>query len=144
MRALVTGAGKRLGRAMALYLADHGHDVAVHYASSAEAAEEALERLRAGEKELAVSPYCGTNLVVAAALTGLACAWALGSGRRWSDFPRVVSASLMALVASRPIGTQVQRYFTTSGAVGRLRIKDIDHVGVGSLMVHRVRTSSED
>ena len=33
-RALVTGAGNRLGRAMALYLAEAGHDVAVHYASS--------------------------------------------------------------------------------------------------------------
>ena len=47
MRALVTGAGKRLGRAMALYLADHGHDVAVHYASSAEAAEEVVAEIRA-------------------------------------------------------------------------------------------------
>ena len=109
-----------------------------------QAADEALERLRAGEKELAVSPYCGTNLVVAAALTGLACAWALGSERRWSNFPRVVSASLMALVASRPIGTQVQRYLTTTGAVGGLRIKDIDHIGIGGLTVHVVRTSSDD
>lgn len=33
-RALVTGAGIRLGRAMALYLAGRGYDVAVHYASS--------------------------------------------------------------------------------------------------------------
>ena len=47
MTALVTGAGARLGRAMALTLADHGHDVAVHYASSAEGAEETADLIRA-------------------------------------------------------------------------------------------------
>lgn len=47
MTALVTGAGKRLGRAMALYLAQRGHDVAVHYASSAEAAETLVAEIRA-------------------------------------------------------------------------------------------------
>ena len=46
MTALVTGAGKRLGRAMALYLAGRGHDVAVHYASSAEAAEAVAAEIR--------------------------------------------------------------------------------------------------
>jgi NAD(P)-dependent dehydrogenase (short-subunit alcohol dehydrogenase family) len=47
MRALVTGAGKRLGRAMALKLAAEKHDVAVHYDQSAEAAEEVAREIRA-------------------------------------------------------------------------------------------------
>lgn len=38
-RALITGGAQRLGRAMTLYLAARGFDVAIHYASSAEAAE---------------------------------------------------------------------------------------------------------
>ena len=46
-RALVTGAGRRLGRAMALYLAGRGHDVAIHYATSADAAEAVAEEARA-------------------------------------------------------------------------------------------------
>lgn len=47
MTALVTGAGKRLGRAMALYLAGRGHDVAVHYASSTAEAEAVVAEIRA-------------------------------------------------------------------------------------------------
>ncbi len=38
--ALVTGAARRVGRAIALDLARHGHDLAVHFRSSAEAAAE--------------------------------------------------------------------------------------------------------
>lgn len=53
--ALVTGAGKRLGAAMALYLADQGYDVAVHYASSADAAEDVVAQIRAkGRKAVAL------------------------------------------------------------------------------------------
>lgn len=45
-RALVTGAGKRLGRAMALDLARRGHDVAVHYATSEAEAEAVAAEIR--------------------------------------------------------------------------------------------------
>ena len=45
--ALVTGAGKRLGRAMALALAEAGFDVAIHYASSPDAAEATAAEIRA-------------------------------------------------------------------------------------------------
>ena len=46
-RALVTGAGNRLGRAMALELARQGCDVAVHYATSRDAAEAVADEIRA-------------------------------------------------------------------------------------------------
>jgi NAD(P)-dependent dehydrogenase (short-subunit alcohol dehydrogenase family) len=55
MTALVTGAGKRLGRAMALYLAGRGHDVAVHYAGSAAEAEDVVAEIVAmGRRAVAV------------------------------------------------------------------------------------------
>ena len=46
-RALVTGAGIRLGRAMALYLAGRGYDVAVHYAASHVGALETVAQIKA-------------------------------------------------------------------------------------------------
>ncbi|MDG1863838.1 MAG: SDR family oxidoreductase [Yoonia sp.] len=47
MRALVTGAGARLGQAMALYLGGRGYDVAVHYSSSKAGAAETVGLLTA-------------------------------------------------------------------------------------------------
>lgn len=46
-RALVTGAGGRLGRALALAFGARGFDVAVHYATSRDGAEETAASLRA-------------------------------------------------------------------------------------------------
>jgi len=45
--ALVTGAAVRLGRELALALADAGHDIALHYGGSAEAAERTCAEIRA-------------------------------------------------------------------------------------------------
>jgi NAD(P)-dependent dehydrogenase (short-subunit alcohol dehydrogenase family) len=58
----VTGAGKRLGRAMALYLAERGYDVAVHYASSADAAEEVVAEIaRWAARRWRCRPICWTR-----------------------------------------------------------------------------------
>jgi len=52
-RALVTGGAARLGRAMALYLARRGLDVAVHYNSSEDAAHEVADEIRAAGRKAA-------------------------------------------------------------------------------------------
>lgn len=53
--ALVTGGGARLGRAMAVYLAERGYDVAVHYATSADGAEAVVAEITAmGRKAVAL------------------------------------------------------------------------------------------
>lgn len=49
--ALVTGAGKRLGREMALFLGRNGYDVVVHYASSKDSADQVVDEILAmGQK----------------------------------------------------------------------------------------------
>lgn len=54
-RALVTGAGKRLGREMALYLARRGFDVAVHYSGSQAEAEAVVTEIEAlGQRAVAL------------------------------------------------------------------------------------------
>ena len=53
--ALVTGAARRLGRELALELAKQGYDVAVHYSSSEDAAEQTANDIRAlGRKAITV------------------------------------------------------------------------------------------
>ncbi|MTJ03718.1 MAG: SDR family oxidoreductase [Sediminimonas qiaohouensis] len=53
-RALVTGAGKRLGRQMALYLAHRGYDIAVHYGSSEHEAATVAGEIRAAGRNACV------------------------------------------------------------------------------------------
>jgi NAD(P)-dependent dehydrogenase (short-subunit alcohol dehydrogenase family) len=52
--ALVTGAGKRLGRAIAIELADLGHDIAIHYRSSADEARATAGEIEARGRRAAV------------------------------------------------------------------------------------------
>lgn len=44
--ALVTGAGRRVGQALALALGEHGYSVAVHYGASADGARQTLARIQ--------------------------------------------------------------------------------------------------
>ena len=46
MRALVTGGAKRLGKEMAIFLAERGFEVAIHYHSSKKNADELIEYIK--------------------------------------------------------------------------------------------------
>lgn len=109
------------------------------------AVQEAIARLRAGERQLAIHPNCGTNYITAGALAGLAGASAmLGSGRRLQDkfarLPFAIALATIALILSQPLGLLLQARVTTSGDPGSLEVTTITHKKQGQVTIHRVRT----
>lgn len=105
----------------------------------ADAAEDALERLRAGESRLAVSPYCGTNLAVGIAgailLAGLIRRRVTSRAAR---VPLVAGAVLGVFLARRPLGMAAQRELTTLAEVGDSEIRGVRRMGFGRHVLHRV------
>lgn len=80
----------------------------------ADAAQEALRRMKNGQGELAVHPRCGTQLVTLGALTALAAFLVLGRRPRVSRLPDAMLATTLAAFVAQPLGLQLQKYVTTS------------------------------
>jgi hypothetical protein len=107
--------------------------------------QEAAERLRAGEYNLAIHPNCGTNFVTAGTLAGLAAVAGMwGAGQRWRDkldrFPLVVTLATLALMLAQPLGLFAQKHLTTSGEIGGLEVVEIIPTRRGRIKAHRVLT----
>lgn len=92
-----------------------------------ETANEALARLQAGESGLAVHPNCGTNLVTAGVLSGLAATLAVsGRNRSWADrIPASLLAATLALIVAVPAGRWMQENVTTNPHVDGLAITGV-------------------
>jgi len=115
------------------------------------AVTEALARLRNGEYQLAVHPNCGTNLVTAGGLAGLAAIAALGVQRvgnkkrsLWhllGSMPLVILASTLALIVAQPLGQNLQLFLTTEGEVGELHVTDVTRRRRGRLISHTISTT---
>lgn len=109
------------------------------------AVTEALQRLRAGESELAVHPNCGTNFVTAGTFAGIAASLAMfGAGRRLRDklerVPLAASLATVALMLSQPMGLAIQARVTTSGDPLGLEVVDIIPTARGRVKAHRIVT----
>ena len=109
------------------------------------AASEALRRLTSGDRELAVSPYCGTNLVVGALVAGILSAIIMGRSKsRLGSVPAVTTAILVSTMLGRPLGNMVQRRYTTLDHVEGVSITGIRGFRLGRLTVHWVGTGHAD
>lgn len=111
------------------------------------AVQEALLRMQAGERTLAVHPNCGTNYVTSGILASLAAFLALfGAGQRKRDWlerlPMAATLATLALIISQPLGLLLQERVTTSGQPGALKVVKITPSRRGRMQAHRVLTQS--
>ena len=111
----------------------------------AEAAIEALKRLRAGEADLAMHDNCGTNYAVTGAFVGM-FAWlgTIGSDKKFSKklerLPLVMLLAVIGFILARPLGPMVQKQLTTSGQPGALELEKVETSVRAGLHLHRVIT----
>jgi hypothetical protein len=107
-----------------------------------EAAHEAYDRLMAGEHQLAIHPNCGTNLVTAGSLAGLATFAVLGNSKKrgLNMLPNALLAATAALILAQPIGPRLQAHVTTLADLGDMTIKDVRRMDRHNLVVHFVET----
>ena len=111
-----------------------------------ETAREALERLKAGEKSLAIHQNCGTNFVttglVAGSMTWLFTLSKANSFKkkmnRWST---LVMVSTIAAVLAYPLGFKAQEKVSVSGEPGNLVIKQIVRYERTGPVMHRINTA---
>ena len=107
-----------------------------------EAAQEAAERLKAGERQLAIHPNCGTNLVTAGSLAGLATFAVLSTNkkRRLVLLPNALLAATAALILAQPLGPRLQAYVTTLADLGNTAIRGIRREERRGLIIHFIET----
>lgn len=95
-----------------------------------QAVDEGLQRLRAGERELAIHPNCGTNLAVGTSVAMVGSLFALTAVRPRTRIASALASTAAGVVVARPLGRVVQRHVTT--------LPDLRDVTVASVM-RRIR-----
>ncbi len=108
------------------------------------AVQEALERLRRGERHLAVHPGCGTNYLTMATVGGLAAMLTVAHAPRrlswWDRFNLVVMGLMAALLLAQPLGRWLQWHITTSSDVHGLEVLGVRRLSRPGRPLYRVFT----
>ena len=106
-----------------------------------QAVREAIARLRRGEYRLALHPHCGTNLVTASVLAGVATVFSVAGRRRrwWDKLLAGLAAATVAVAAAQPLGYWVQEHITTDAAVAAAELAHIRRLRAGGMTIHFVR-----
>ncbi|MBM3132083.1 MAG: hypothetical protein FJZ95_03495 [Chloroflexi bacterium] len=104
----------------------------------ADAAREAMQRLQEGERDLAISANCGTNIVVAGLAAGVA-SMIVARGHTGSDrLTRIILASTIAVLLAQPLGKVAQRHITTTSELDNVSIARVVRTSGDGLTVHKV------
>jgi hypothetical protein len=88
------------------------------------AAREAIRRLRAGEKKLAVHRNCGTTIVAANLLAAVFFLGALGLGLYlgWNIYLLILGGIVLSLVLRVPLSLFLQRFMTTDADLSNAEV----------------------
>lgn len=108
-----------------------------------EAATEGLVRLQGGERELAVSPHCGTNIVLAGIIAAVACLLTLGSKNRGQRLPLAIMMAVGAIIIAQPMGRAAQKYVTTCSSLSDVTIARITRRGSGGRTLYKIETAHQ-
>ena len=106
-----------------------------------EAAEEALRRLQSGERDLAVSPYCGTNILVAALMALVVSSLLRGRSKSIvKGMSSMMLGIMVALTFRRRVGELVQEHLTTLPDSDGVSVRQVKCLRIGGMTVHWVST----
>ena len=110
------------------------------------AVTQALTRLRAGERELAIHAGCGTNLATSALMAGT-FAWFVLRGARSAlgrilRLPFAAAFALVGFGLSQPLGPVIQSKITTDADMGDLQVIEVRPTLRGRVTAHRVITQN--
>jgi Domain of unknown function (DUF6391) len=107
------------------------------------AIDEAMTRLRAGERDLAIHPGCGTNvatsMLLPAAFMFAPLQGARSSRGRFLVLPIALLFAVFGFLLSKPLGPWLQRHVTTEADLGNLQVIEIRNTRKG---VHRITTKN--